>query len=533
MNLQLLRFFYSFLYIMSIAGQHIDNWHLKIPTVGLSGAQPIYYPYRPHQFSLLDLAPKKGKGITIVLVDTGLINLPAIDNTMPRCNLNVLPSVHKCIQAIKQVLKVFIPKVVLNADDLYDVIIACCIGQDDTVKEYLKKHGINDPVTLAKASDCLKHVIVDQHFTINKYHGKWIITDFLPQVQRGSSIASHGTYCHSLLKHQSTGLCPEATVIMIKACEADGTSDKAILCRALKKAQALKADIVCLGLKLKPPIADHKKHQFEQLLKQIPYVVVAAGNEALSNRLPYYVPTLSYPASLSYVAFDVGAFGYDGKANAYKVAPFSEFQKEYGPKLLAPGFAISVDGTVVHGTSFAAAQMAGYVALILAEFQSMFTKNQLLKVCYTSTIAFGNTPEWQERSLLGTLDVKTALFVLHVLQKVKSAIGNALFLRYFDHLVLMCHIIICYPLGNAVPLCKYTMDTLLAKESENPIIQHKSLAQSIDEVVAYIVPLFNNKLLHADVQLYKRLREIFYQKTVDLFAHLPTGARSRIRTALE
>jgi hypothetical protein len=46
------------------------QWHASFPTVGLKMTHKPTYPFIPHFFTLHELAPQKGKGITIAVIDT-------------------------------------------------------------------------------------------------------------------------------------------------------------------------------------------------------------------------------------------------------------------------------------------------------------------------------------------------------------------------------------------------------------------------------------------------------------------------------
>ncbi len=75
----------------AIATQDIQRtflWHQKFPTVGLWYEEPAY-PFIPHWFSLWDLAPHKGKGVTVAVLDTGVSAFSIEGDTEFKKNINL------------------------------------------------------------------------------------------------------------------------------------------------------------------------------------------------------------------------------------------------------------------------------------------------------------------------------------------------------------------------------------------------------------------------------------------------------------
>jgi hypothetical protein len=70
----------------------------------------------------------------------------------------------------------------------------------------------------------------------------------------------------------------------------------------------------------------------------------------------------------------------------------------------------------------AAPIISGFVALMLAEFPDNedFTREHLLKVCYSSGFFLADNHDWKTKSVFGALDFRTALFILHVLRMFKK-----------------------------------------------------------------------------------------------------------------
>jgi hypothetical protein len=76
-------------------------WHYYFPTTGLMLKKPFYpppYPYLPHFFYLWQLAPRKGEGVKVAVIDTGVAAYGIKDDPAYRKNRDLLikekPNVH-------------------------------------------------------------------------------------------------------------------------------------------------------------------------------------------------------------------------------------------------------------------------------------------------------------------------------------------------------------------------------------------------------------------------------------------------------
>lgn len=445
-------------------------WHSSFPTTGLVLKKPYYpphYPYMPHYFSLWDLAPHKGAGVTVALVDTGVaafevsndnrylkhrdltLKIPGIGLD----NFNVMTAAPHGPENLVQHLKPYMK----NFDEHLEKKITLWLYQQSVdrnssgVIDYLTKNGtaeiVDDQGILTPKGTQLLAYLTD---SLNSYAIGWLaqpynryaILNFLPSphfsADAAGTMATHGTHTTGIIaacaQNSSFGLhgiAPQCQIIPIKAFDAKGMSTKSTLYSALKKAAEYNTHILNLSLK----IADHLdvNHESTQLIEKmlglVPYVVAASGNDGDPTKPGYRGSRISYPARFNTVAFDVGAFGVENN-NAH-IAPFSQYEPGQGPLFVAPGVHIISTGIQPHqhescvylfrsGTSAAASIMSGFLALVLGEFKDKLSKEDILKACYHSTFKLADTDEWRTKTVLGVIDMRTALFVLHCLVELKS-----------------------------------------------------------------------------------------------------------------
>lgn len=449
-------------------------WHSSFPTTGLVLKKPYYpphYPYVPHYFSLWDLAPHKGAGVTVALVDTGVAAFEVTNNDryfkhrdltlkIPGIgldNFNVMSAALYGPENLVQHLKPYMKQ----SDEHLEKKITLWLYQQSVdrnssgITDYLIKNGTAEIVdgtgTLTPKGTQLLAYLTN---SLNSYAIGWLaqpynryaILNFLPSphfsTDAAGIMATHGTHTTGIIaacaENSSCGLhgiAPQCQVIPIKAFDEKGMSTKSTLYSALKKAVEYNTDILNLSLK----IADHLdvNHESTQLVEKmlglVPYVVAASGNDGDPTKPGYRGPHISYPARFNTVAFDVGAFGVE-KNNAF-IAPFSQYEPGQGPLFVAPGLHIISTGIQPHqqescvylfrsGTSTAASIMSGFLALVLGEFKDKLSKEDILKACYHSTFKLADTDEWRTKTVLGVIDMRTALFVLHCLVELKNIKSN-------------------------------------------------------------------------------------------------------------
>lgn len=330
------------------------------------------------------------------------------------------------------------------------------------------------------------------------------------------------------------GIAPMANIVMIKAFSDTTTTHQSTMIAGLLKAIDTKAQIVNMSLKT----ADYMDKTTEYsrslttALEKIPYCVAASGNDGDPRKQGHAGPGIhveAYPARLDGIAFDVGAFSYNHTTGMCPIPPFSQYQlsagdsakKEpvsIGPKFVAPGYNIISCGLVpeqkeqsaavmMHGTSTAAPQISGFLALMLSEFGNEFTREQYLKVCYSSGIKLIDTTEWKQRSIFGALDMRTALFTLHVLRVLKKStkLPEKYVENNFDHCVALIHELLFGMVDKSFrnDFCnfykqaqKQTAKSITADLS-NPLYHdfNKAIEHCVQEVISSINNNHSKKLL--------------------------------------
>ena len=551
-------------------------WHYSFPTVGLAIPEKplsIEYPYLPHFFSLWDLASRRGAGVTIVLLDTGVAAFKIKNDVRyhRHQDLNIekkdmrkgiLNLVHKKNNDIFEKL---IQAILKQCNDAFDIdtkikmkLVSWLYDYSlyhDTrrIQSFLTKYGkpdfVDNTVQLTeKGKQALNEIIygkngiapflLNAHVTFKQLLSPFkmhIIEEFLPipsvTTKKTTYIAGHGSHVFGLLKGQGKGiygLAPNAHVIMIKAFNDEGVSDKATLCAGIQLAHGYKADILNLSLKIADALDVTSSHaqQLKESLNSIQYVIAAVGNHGDSQKKPYAGNTISYPARFDTVTFSVGAFGYEN--DTFFVPKFSQYEKEIGPHVLAPGVNILSAGLIpdqkeesmyifLDGTSMASTMISGFIALMLGEFKNDFSKEELLKVCYSSAFTLSNDDKWRNKSLFGILDMRTALFILHVLRQLKTYANTMMHdTQRFDSLLHAIHYLLTwYPnqycivnlkednffKNNFIAYWQYIQKDHLLNKDATYFNFFKQL--SLKEAVAFV-----SSVIHAAIKNKKKLRYI-------------------------
>lgn len=287
----------------------------------------------------------------------------------------------------------------------------------DLVCRYNQADGcLNVTVRRSRTPDTL---IVDHDTRVT------VMREDLPCVcftREDDATALHGTHAYGLI----TGMS-DAETIMIKAFDDAGRSDKKTLIRALEKAVALHPDILLIGLKIEDTVdpATPATRYLESLLKQFPYVVAAAGNDGEKM----HTPRISYPARFATHAeniFSIGSYGM--RKQDPHASSFSQYEPGIGPDFLMPGeqvFSTAIPRVhneplyaFLSGTSTAATLFAGMLSLISGEFKDIFSPAQIRYVLTVSARQLSDAAG-KKRSLHGIPDLRTALFMLHVLKKTR------------------------------------------------------------------------------------------------------------------
>lgn len=250
--------------------------------------------------------------------------------------------------------------------------------------------------------------------------------EFFLQLLKNISL-SHGTGSTFVIQQ----LAPNAQIDLYDMFDEQGYGASTDLCRLLCKiSNDITVDIVHLGCKLVDKrLSTHDEKLLQQTLKKIKYSVAASGNDVVDQQV-------AYPARCQDVSFDVGAFYHD------VICSFSQFELGIGPKIVAPGqhifFPISYKNQIVgygaqSGTSVAAALVTGFLALVLSEFQSDFSYKEIVSVIYASAQKLkAHNSDWDQKVLLGAIDMRTALFCLHILKEIKKRVSKKRFDSYFN-----------------------------------------------------------------------------------------------------
>lgn len=485
-------------------------WHYFFPTAGLILQKPFYpppYPFLPHFFSLWQLAPSKGKNIKVAVIDTGVaaFDFGGSNNEFKKnIDLQIAPefssSNFNLVDHIQQPAFELLPAVAINNNNVNTFIAG---------------------------------------------HGSHVFGLIAAREQKPKDLGL-------------VGIAPEADAFMIKAFKENGVTKKSILIEALEKAREAGADIVNLSLKVADELdlTSHSTKALEQLINKIPYVVAASGNNGDPNLPDYKGVVEGYPARFDAVSFDVGALKYQD--NVAAIPSFSQYQPGIGPLFVAPGFDIISTGIVPNqkedslyvfmaGTSMATAIMSGFVALMLAEFENKFTREQLLKACYCSALKMHNNQEWQQKVILGVLDMRMALFMLHVLHSIKIENRISNFEQQFDMMLKMLQtLLFVLPQHYAndylheVSFRNDFITYMHAAQKVEPIDKNKEYwfePKTVEEAILYcknsiyaafdlLVKKENN--LCAPKWLIEQLKVITQNKSVDLFESYDEKIKKRL-----
>jgi len=590
-------------------------WHLQIPTTGLLPGKDFdiddqYKPLAWH-FLLWDLAPKKGEGAQVAIIDTGVSAFNLKEKKYAdayKKNINVYtPSnlqnygynlVSKNgLDPIKQLVIHFghyCDHLKFNSDDLMrslpEWIKKFIESKDKTqIESYFNKNAKkellsdNGDTLNKKGSDALQDLLYGKYGILPKGSEKFftvvnlespynesILLETLPAPQLTSNknmlAAGHGTFTQGIVSgklHNNQGIigfAPNAHVTMIKAFHDTGTTNKTTLNSALERARILKSSIVSMSLKITDSVDVVQDAPLKNLIDSFDYIVAASGNDGENSKLQNKE---AYPAKFSSVAFDVGAFKYDD--GNYPICSFTQKELNIGPKFVAPGFDIFSAGLTADqktdsmyvfmaGTSVAVPIVTGFLALVLAEFQDVFTREEILKVIYAFSIKLNNDKNWQQDTILGTIDMRSCLLCLHALQSMKIKLGDTPdklydFKSNFDNIVRAVHILNYYipsfyekQFGCSLidDFAHYAAATKIDDKNNSIELpnfftsnKNKSVNKNFIDVVNFITTTIIESFDDTSKdELHKKLHEILCMKKYNLFAHLPEPFQTRINAVL-
>lgn len=486
-------------------------WHLQVPTTGLLASQQydnLSIEYRPlaWNFLLWDLAPKKGKGAQVAIIDTGTSAFDVKEpefSSLYKKNVNITSSCdlqsygynlvsengldpirqiainfgHYCdhkkfdIDALMQKLPIWIKNYLKNNDrsqiEQYFIKHTKKSSLDESGVK-LNKRGERFLEDLLHGKYGIAPKGSKSFFTVinlDKPYSQNALLETLPAPKiignKDTFAAGHGTFTQGIVNAQHynsqgiVGIAPQAHVTMIKAFHDSGTTNKTTLNAALERAITLQSSIVSMSLKITDTISETQDATLKKLIDSIDYVVAASGNDgddpALKNKE-------AYPAKFESVAFDVGAFKYDD--GNYSICSFTQKELNIGPKFLAPGYDLfsstltpgqTTDSmyAFMSGTSVAVPVVTGFLALALGEFQNDFTREEILKVMYKFSMKLHKN--WAQDVILGTIDMRSSLLCLHALKALKTKLAkkkSVLHYSYtenFDNLLQALHAINYYP----------------------------------------------------------------------------------------
>lgn len=463
-------------YITAYSDLH--EWYFKIPLYMKIRTESAQRASVAHCFSLYDLAPGKGKGVQVGCVDTGL-GVVTVDNGY---------SIHPAVQ--KNLLQV--PITYCNCiEDLvhivfYDVTVPypvwCsrfrfleeCLYK--AVVEYLNTHSLEHFTIFLKRYGNKNLFTTDNrtHFSqrgyellevIRKriervvpivYDGKKVPCDtigYACNVSDYSYGTNHGNGIAGIIVGTSSdyeGVAPAATIMMAKVFFKDVTCTAATFLEGVLMMIKHKIPVVCMSLQIpEEAFSDDMRKILTALIKLIPYSVAPSGNDALTKQY------LSFPGSVA--TFSIGSFVYDPCNKTFPVASCSQYTERKGPLYVMPGTAFVMPCTIYrnkkiehtysvsHGTSFATAFTAGLLALFLGEIDERdFSRREIFTVLYSSGLFLQETSDWKLKSILGTLDISTALFIVLVLRAVKheSSTMRNLCEMFFEQCVAIMHVLV-------------------------------------------------------------------------------------------
>ncbi|MEX2438122.1 MAG: S8 family serine peptidase [Candidatus Babeliales bacterium] len=588
--------------------EQILFWYQSIPVVGMRDVADPTYPFLPHYFSLWELAPRKGKGIKVGLVDTGVAAFQVSRQKEYRKNIDlrmVADFVRDTFNVIGNddidpleylihQLEDYIDKKKFNFEFLMNTmplwIKHYLINKgDQELRNYIiqngKKNMVRNGILTAQGEAIFAKILQN----INKeFHLVWleepireqVVIELLPLApisdQETTFVSGHGSHTFGLIggklqgnQYATTpqydegicGMAPHADLLMIKAFDQEGNSARSTLAEGIKRAKAYGVDVLNLSLKVSDTVhsSDEDMGLIDNLLSLIPYVVAASGNDGDQKSKNYPGRVESYPARLASVEFDVGAFGMQGN-KPYAISHFSQYELLVGPKIVAPGYNILSCGLVpgqktdseyvfMHGTSMAAPLISGFMALVLGEFKDHFSKRQILDVCYASVVRLYDSKEWKDKALLGTIDMRTALFTLHVLKRCKEILKGSHrgynFDANFEMLVTGIRTLLYY---NSDEYGKKYLNGLTLQLASIPFIQAAGTHKEAFLKEEYFAPGGWNRLHNAidycasgilqsiDAQHASELPQALrnelaglMHKEINIFGYLPSRVQQRLR----
>lgn len=445
-------------------------WWRSMPTIGLEKHRDwsFPYPFLPHQFSLQELAPSQGTSVLIGLLDNGVAA-----SSLVRLNGTSFLQGHDYLQSV-----LLAPSCVSESSQKlcwpeFQELMHFCAAVP--YKDYVKKvYATYTPDLITPSSldtfikkystekyrekilNCLsKTSLVCMPDSITTPLSFLSVPDYTTEQKRVPYYAdqqwlaaNHGTYCAGLINatsyKKSIGIAPAAQIVSIKV-----TSPSSVhynvqsLLRALYYVVQHSIPIVSLSYSMRN--SGGHANELSDYLERIPFSCIACGNKTTSEFQENFIATL--PG----ITARVGSFGMMKNTITheyeFKISPFSLPPLENGWHVVLPGEAILsccypasafFDPTLfvfMQGTSCATPLLAGFFSLMVAEFYPTLTYEQIKVISRHATVFLHDTPVWHTRSGAGTLDMRMALFMGHVLKKIvlSEKNGTLLFHDYVVH----------------------------------------------------------------------------------------------------
>lgn len=613
-------------------------WHVENPTVGMSATSNLNIPkgFEPisWKFSLWDLAPLQGKGITIGIIDTGLAGFKIENEPAAKQNINVvMPNAFGSygynlvaddglnpFEQFAFLIEKYCDASSFDYQELLDTLPAMILNflktkDFSSLETYLIAHMKSEYLTSATRLNSAGKAVLKkllygpegllpqnnehQSFHIAQIEAPYqatVIKEAIPypkvSAEESTFVAGHGTFTACLVAGRQFngkgvfGIAPQAELLMIKAFNDEGVTNKSTLISALELALLVKTDVVGMSLKVTDSLnfKDETDITLRRMIDAHDYVIAASGNNG-DPQLPEYAGKKeAYPARFESVAFDVGSFSYS--KGQYPVCSFTQMEPKIGPKFVAPGFNILSAGLVpnqteesmyvfMDGTSVSVPIITGYVALVLAEFKDTFTKEQILSVMYKCSIRLNDSVDWQQNILLGACDMRSALLCLRVLEAIKKDLiqkkvtlqlpsnktaahatssikdtttpASFVFEEKFNQLVeAICTIMFYIPLEygkktgislnkNMVGYAQIVVDKEFTPEAYFSIKPGSSgVLQAVEFIKRYIYHVLGSSAYADDMHhdLVTSISKILTKPQINLFAHLPDAVQTRLHTSI-
>lgn len=444
-------------------------WWRSLPTVGLEESRlwdPVFYPFIPHFFSLQTLAPRQGQGVGVGVIDNGIASLTLRykkEKNVFRGHpyLTAVSGAPSCISEGKGKIcwAEFQELVQFYTAQQYQELSKKIFSeyrhelvQASFLESFFKKYG--DSYDMQKIKNCFAHAFVVELPDGNSTYAHLLSVPTFKnnnlRIPRYADVpwllANHGTHCAGLIVGRSdrktVGIAPRANVVSIKAAVPGASGcDVLALVRALSYAR--KQGLTVISLSYSMHNSGGYAQEFEENIKNIPYSCVSTGNEISPK-------SNNYLCSLSGLTAHVGSFGmHDDERTsekAFHVSPFSQPTNHSAWHIVLPGEAMlsccyqpspHYDATLfvfMQGTSSATPLLAGFFALMAAEFYPDLTHDQIKCIARQSTVFLHNTPSWHTQTGSGTLDMRMALFIGHVLRVIVNTEKTAT-IDFLDYVI--------------------------------------------------------------------------------------------------